>query len=1086
MVESERRLGTPLAWAVEHNEKASLVDRRTGEVWQFDHVVGPQTSTNSLFKCTAREVVSSFCEGINGTICAYGQTASGKTFTMQGDGQSDGVIQLAVDEIFMHIQDRPETVYIMTVSYLEIYNELVFDLLSDEPVEVRVLDDQGSLELRNLTRHRVSSPDDILTCLENGDLRRHKGETKINEHSSRSHAVMMIELESRSSEVRRSTLSLVDLAGSEGLRHTDATGDRRREGKNINRSLFALSQVISSLSDQSRNARSSHVGFRDSKLTRILQKSIGGNAQTVIICAISPAACNYIDTKSTLEFASRAKCVKNKVSVNVYSEESQICQLELEIAALQAQLHSEDSLQHRHVSVAKGRDSEDLAALRLQAREDDLRWEVERLEEEYKTAMSQAVSYDGRLHDRRRRRPRSDFSPGATVSGIAGTPPKRARADAGLRTDDAHDATPQRGPTAAQRRMAAVSSRSPRRPSGTNKCDAEVLALASELVRRLSGRKSSAEQTADIVKLLAKAQALISGTSSASGLPTGHLGSHPSAGAIVLAAPVGTATALRPSSDNACAKKASSSVTHQPLLALKAPPTPTPEPPSPPARRLRRQQEVDAVKAKAESEAALEAELHTKQKELARVRAAAAPACSSATGSLRGLNAQGRSEVDGLSKAKRPADSLRAHLQDLQQGVGSARSSIDADQMVTRHCCTSELDRVRGHEARQQTPRHQQMEEEVQALKAQIHALQCRPQRRKDAEQDEDSCSSEQSSEEDLPAFEKPFATKAPHRASEAEAALAELRSQVRRQHEEGTRIQDLDQERSRLLASTRHWKELDKDWGGDEPHDDDGQADTEELWLRAAEREVGEVLSQVPLSRRFAAPIVADEAPRRNGATSHPSSARACERRVESEFCAAEREVLAALVRQREERIQDLRARRRVTESRSATLQVTAENERVTKTAAVAADRRAPAEIAEPTIAAETAEAKARRIRTQLAETEQALAKERGALQAEAEADRKYREEQAAASASASGAEAQHYRARVEELERDLAETKRRSLTTGGAAFSGFRSSIAVAKRPSNLIGAARVPRASGVGLGLRGLGLRGAERSGEGCAQQ
>eukprot|EP00933_Yihiella_yeosuensis_P070436 TRINITY_DN7853_c2_g3_i1.p1 TRINITY_DN7853_c2_g3~~TRINITY_DN7853_c2_g3_i1.p1 ORF type:complete len:1267 (-),score=340.43 TRINITY_DN7853_c2_g3_i1:264-4064(-) len=357
VVELERLRGESGSsiWATDKSDSSKVVDRRTGEVWNFDHVFGPLAGTSELYECAVRDVVGSFCEGVNGTIFAYGQTASGKTYTMQGDGHCDGIIQLAVRDIFRHISQHLDHEYRMQTAYLEIYNEQVFDLLSDDDSEVRVLNDQqGQTELRNLTWHRVTTGmQEILERISEGDQRRHKGETKMNEHSSRSHAIHLIELHSRSPPnsdgqklVRRSTLSLVDLAGSEGLRHTEATGERLREGKNINRSLFALSQVISSLAEQTRASRTSHVGFRDSKLTRILQKSIGGNAQTAIVCNVSPTVSNYVETKSTLDFASRAKCVKNKVTANIYQDnQSYIRQLQDEIAELQADLEAnqEDS-----------------------------------------------------------------------------------------------------------------------------------------------------------------------------------------------------------------------------------------------------------------------------------------------------------------------------------------------------------------------------------------------------------------------------------------------------------------------------------------------------------------------------------------------------------------------------------------------------------------------------------------------------------------------------------------------------------------------------------------------------------------------
>ncbi|CAE8704056.1 unnamed protein product, partial [Polarella glacialis] len=190
LVESERRRGADgavAAWAVDSHHQDRLVDQRTGEAYIFDHVFGPATTTAELFEASGCEVIESFCEGVNGTIFAYGQTASGKTFTMQGNGKTDGIIQLAVMEIFNQINAHRDHMYMMKVSYMEIYNEQVFDLLNEYGDEVKVLDDlQGQLELRNLTWRQVKTgPQDIIGCLEEGDRRRHKGETKMNEISSR-------------------------------------------------------------------------------------------------------------------------------------------------------------------------------------------------------------------------------------------------------------------------------------------------------------------------------------------------------------------------------------------------------------------------------------------------------------------------------------------------------------------------------------------------------------------------------------------------------------------------------------------------------------------------------------------------------------------------------------------------------------------------------------------------------------------------------------------------------------------------------------------------------------------------------------
>merc|ERR1740133_422406 len=254
---------------------------------------------------------------------AYGQTSSGKTFTMEGNSNTNGIIQLSVEAIFAYFDDlsRSGTKYTMRAAYLEIHNEKLIDLLADAgPVEVKLLDSStgGVLTAPPLNNFEISDANDLLRCLEAGRRHRHVGQTRMNEQSSRSHAVLQLQLESQESSdkfVRRSLLNLVDLAGSESAKHTGAAGERLVEGRNINRSLLALSQVVSSLSDTSRTAP--RPSFRDSKLTRVIQQSIGGNARTALICTVSTVDWCYNESKRALEFALRAKNIKNQVSQNI-------------------------------------------------------------------------------------------------------------------------------------------------------------------------------------------------------------------------------------------------------------------------------------------------------------------------------------------------------------------------------------------------------------------------------------------------------------------------------------------------------------------------------------------------------------------------------------------------------------------------------------------------------------------------------------------------------------------------------------------------------------------------------------------------
>ncbi|ORY05417.1 kinesin-domain-containing protein [Basidiobolus meristosporus CBS 931.73] len=267
--------------------------------------------------------------GVNGTIFAYGQTSSGKTFTMHGTKEEPGIIPMAIEDIFRYILETPDREFLLRVSYLEIYNEVIKDLLNPENENLNIRQDPTrGVFVGKLTEAIVLSPEEVIQLMKKGESNRHVGETNMNERSSRSHTIfrMVIESRERSKESKRdsqsnvggavkvSSLNLVDLAGSERVGQTGAEGIRLKEGGHINKSLLALGTVIAKLAEQENDR--GHIPYRDSKLTRILQPSLGGNARTAIICAITTASNFYEETTSTLKFASRAKTISNKPEVN--------------------------------------------------------------------------------------------------------------------------------------------------------------------------------------------------------------------------------------------------------------------------------------------------------------------------------------------------------------------------------------------------------------------------------------------------------------------------------------------------------------------------------------------------------------------------------------------------------------------------------------------------------------------------------------------------------------------------------------------------------------------------------------------------
>ncbi|XP_034555302.1 centromere-associated protein E isoform X6 [Notolabrus celidotus] len=318
-----------LFWKADKKSIHQVDDVNSTKSFSFDRVFTADETTNQLYLNIAKPLVVSTVEGYNGTIFAYGQTSSGKTFTMMGSSRAPGVIPLAVEDVFHTIKNCPKKEFLLRVSYMEIYNETVTDLLVNEekrkPLEVREAINKN-IYVADLTEELVTNPSQALAWIRKGEKNRHYGKTKMNQRSSRSHTIFRMILESRERSdpasgenadgaIIVSHLNLVDLAGSERASQTGAEGARFKEGCNINRSLFTLAQVIKKLTDEGQG----FTNYRDSKLTRILQNSLGGNAKTVIICTITPVTLD--ETLSTLQFASTAKKMKNDPHVTEVSDD---------------------------------------------------------------------------------------------------------------------------------------------------------------------------------------------------------------------------------------------------------------------------------------------------------------------------------------------------------------------------------------------------------------------------------------------------------------------------------------------------------------------------------------------------------------------------------------------------------------------------------------------------------------------------------------------------------------------------------------------------------------------------------------------
>ena len=317
----------------------------------FDTVLGPDTEQFEVFQ-DIKPTVDGVLAGYNGCVLAYGQTGSGKSHTMMGTaGRERGVIPRIVEHLFA--EKSPDTK--LSVGYLEIYNEKVRDLLADhDPIaaraggknainsgDLKLYEQFGTFHVKGLTRHDVFAVQDVLALMERGSRSRSTAATRMNNTSSRSHSLFSLEVVTRAT---RSKLVLVDLAGSEKVAKTGAKGVLLEEAGNINKSLSSLGMVVNALANNQAagdDASLSHVPFRDSKLTRILQDSLAGNSRTCLIIHCSPAAAHISETVSTLRFGTRAKTVQTQMLVNYTPASASSASAPMDILRMQQELHAQ-------------------------------------------------------------------------------------------------------------------------------------------------------------------------------------------------------------------------------------------------------------------------------------------------------------------------------------------------------------------------------------------------------------------------------------------------------------------------------------------------------------------------------------------------------------------------------------------------------------------------------------------------------------------------------------------------------------------------------------------------------------------------
>ncbi|PWZ25571.1 Kinesin-like protein KIN-7L, partial [Zea mays] len=384
-------------WRID-DTRVSLLHRAAGPVpgasFAFDHVFDGAANNERIYGTVVRELIGAVVGGFNGTAFAYGQTSSGKTFTMNGSDADPGIIPRAVRDVFDTVRQADDREFLIRVSYMEIYNEEINDLLTLEGQKLKIHEslDRG-VYVSGLREEIVNSAEQVFELLQLGEgtflslhSNRHFGETNMNMRSSRSHTIFRMVIESSGKDqtdggdaIRVSVLNLVDLAGSERIIKTGAEGVRLNEGKYINKSLMILGNVINKLSENGKQR--GHIPYRDSKLTRILQPALGGNAKTSIICTAAPEEIHIEETRGTLQFASRAKCVSNCAQVNeILTDAALLKRQKLEIEELRKKL--------------QGSHSEGLEQVVLKLRNDMHKSELERdrlameLEDERKLRMT--------------------------------------------------------------------------------------------------------------------------------------------------------------------------------------------------------------------------------------------------------------------------------------------------------------------------------------------------------------------------------------------------------------------------------------------------------------------------------------------------------------------------------------------------------------------------------------------------------------------------------------------------------------------------------------------------------------------------
>uniref|UniRef100_A0A7N8YBS8 Kinesin-like protein n=1 Tax=Mastacembelus armatus TaxID=205130 RepID=A0A7N8YBS8_9TELE len=306
-------------------------NRSREKTYMFDVAFDYSASQEEVYRATTKGLIEGLISGYNATVFAYGPTGCGKTYTMLGTDKEPGIYVRTLNDLFRAIEETSDDMlYSVSMSYLEIYNEMIRDLLNPSSGFLDLREDsKGVIQVAGITEVSTINAQEIMELLMKGNKQRTQEPTAANQTSSRSHAVLQVAVKQQSrcrdvlQEVRFARLFMIDLAGSERAAQTQNRGQRLKEGAHINRSLLALGNCINALSDKNGNK---YVNYRDSKLTRLLKDSLGGNSRTVMIAHISPASMAFEESRNTLTYADRAKSIRTRVKKNLINVSYHIAQ----------------------------------------------------------------------------------------------------------------------------------------------------------------------------------------------------------------------------------------------------------------------------------------------------------------------------------------------------------------------------------------------------------------------------------------------------------------------------------------------------------------------------------------------------------------------------------------------------------------------------------------------------------------------------------------------------------------------------------------------------------------------------------------